>query len=729
MNAATYLKVLDPLRREFEATEQARVMGFTRSAFSFNTPAGACPNCNGSGYELVELQFLPDVYIRCPACDGRRFHPEVLDVRVKGKNIAEILSLPAEEVSRLFRDNEAVVQALCPLLDIGLGYLSLSQPVPTLSGGESQRLKLAKHLAGAQENGNILFILDEPTAGLHPANVSDLVGALQRLVDAGHSVVVVEHDMDVARTADWVIDLGPGGGAEGGRIIGQGSPEKVAELDTPTGQALRNTSLPELQGSAVHPPSPSSRKAAIHIAGAREHNLRNVEVDIPRNRLVAVTGVSGSGKSTLAFDVLYSEGRRRFLDCLPAYARQYLHPRPRPEVDRIEGLPPTVALEQKTSAAGSMSTAGTASEVYHYLRLLFAAAGVPYCPQCDVPGESADVAGIAGQIIEHFAGLDINIMAPVIRKRKGHHREVIERAKKLGFSRLRVDGIVYPSTEAPRLDRYRVHDIDLLVSSRPVRSEEYGRIRDDIEKALRFGGGTVTVAEASRGRERFYSTRTACPRCGSGLPTADPRLFTWSQRFGACPACGGTGTAPIKPDDGDPPPCPACGGMRLRPEALSFRLRGRNIGEVSHLPIQDLRTWVEGLTLREEVGRQILPELSGRLASLDRLGVGYLALDRAMNTLSTGEIQRIRICAELASSLRGACYILDEPTVGLHPRDVRSLMESLTELRDRGNTVVVVEHQEPVIRAADYVVDLGPGAGPLGGAIVRAGPPSVIARA
>ncbi|MBP8985122.1 MAG: excinuclease ABC subunit UvrA [Syntrophobacterales bacterium] len=729
MNAATYLKVLDPLRREFEATEQARVMGFTRSAFSFNTPAGACPNCNGSGYELVELQFLPDVYIRCPACDGKRFRPEVLDVRVKGKNIAEILSLPAEEVSRLFRDNEAVVQAIRPLLDIGLGYLSLSQPVPTLSGGESQRLKLAKHLAGAQENGNILFILDEPTAGLHPANVSDLVGALQRLVDAGHSVVVVEHDMDVARTADWVIDLGPGGGAEGGRIIGQGSPEKIAELDTPTGQALRNTSLPELQGSAVHPPSPSSRKAAIHIAGAREHNLRNVEVDIPRNRLVAVTGVSGSGKSTLAFDVLYSEGRRRFLDCLPAYARQYLHPRPRPEVDRIEGLPPTVALEQKTSAAGSMSTAGTASEVYHYLRLLFAAAGVPYCPQCDVPGESADVAGIAGQIIEHFAGLDINIMAPVIRKRKGHHREVIERAKKLGFSRLRVDGTVYPSTEAPRLDRYRVHDIDLLVSSRPVRSEEYGRIRDDIEKALRFGGGTVTVAEASRGRERFYSTRTACPRCGSGLPTADPRLFTWSQRFGACPACGGTGTAPAEPGDGEPPPCPACGGMRLRPEALSFRLRGRNIGEISRLPIQDLRTWVEGLVLKEEVGRQILPELSGRLASLDRLGVGYLALDRAMNTLSTGEIQRIRICAELASSLRGACYILDEPTVGLHPRDVRSLMESLTELRDRGNTVVVVEHQEPVIRAADHVVDLGPGAGPLGGAIVRAGPPYVIARA
>ncbi len=730
MNAATYLKVLDPLRREFEATEQARVMGFTRSAFSFNTPAGACPNCNGSGYELVELQFLPDVYIRCPACDGRRFRPEVLEVRVRGKNIAEILSLPAEEVSRLFQDNEAVVQALRPLLDIGLGYLSLSQPVPTLSGGESQRLKLAKHLAGAQKNGNTLFILDEPTAGLHPANVSDLVGALQRLLDAGHSAVVVEHDMDVARAADWVIDLGPGGGAEGGCIIGQGSPEKIAELDTPTGRALRNMPLPELRGSTVRLPSSSSRGAAIHIAGAREHNLRNVEVNIPRNRLVAVTGVSGSGKSTLAFDVLYSEGRRRFLDCLPAYARQYLRPRARPEVDRIEGLPPTVALEQKTSTAGSMSTAGTASEVYHYLRLLFAAAGVPYCPQCDVPGESADVAGIADQIIERFAGLDIHVLAPVIRKRKGHHREVIERAKKLGFSRLRVDGTIYPSTEVPRLDRYRVHDIDLLVSSRSVGPEEYGRIRDDIEKALRLGGGTVIVADASRDRERFYSTRTACPRCGSGLPTADPRLFTWSQRFGACPACGGAGTAPVEPDDGEPRPCPACGGTRLRPEALSFRLGGRNIGEVSRLPIRDLRTWVEGLTLKkQEIGRQILPELSGRLASLDRLGVGYLALDRAMNTLSTGENQRIRICAELASSLRGTCYILDEPTVGLHPRDVRSLLESLTELRNRGNTVIVVEHQEPVIRAADYVVDLGPGAGPLGGDIVRAGPPSVIARA
>jgi len=734
MNAATYLKILNPLRMAFARTEPALARGLSPSAFSFNTAAGACPHCKGSGFERVELQFLPDVFVRCPACDGLRFRPEVLEVRFRGHNIAEVLSLPAEEVARLFGDDEAIREALQPLLDIGLGYLSLAQPAPTLSGGEAQRLKLARYLSEARRAPNLLFILDEPTTGLHPANVSDLVAALHQLVDAGHSVVVVEHNMDVAKSADWIIDLGPEGGEEGGRVVGEGPPDKIATLDTPTGQALRKAEvgLPiSDQVSCAHPSirPPFSVRRHIRILGAREHNLHNLRIKIPRYRLTTVTGVSGSGKSTLAFDVLYAEGRRRFLDCLPAYARQYTRPLARPEVDRIEGLPPTVALEQKVSRAGAMSTAGTASEAYHYLRLLFASLGVPHCPACGLAGEAADASAIARRIADQFSGEEVLLLAPLIRKRKGHHREVLERAAKHGFQQVRIDGKIYDAAAPPKLDRYKVHDIEIVVARKKVRRPSSDGLVSGVERALQVGGGMVIAASARGEAERFYSMRQACPECGRGLPVPDPRLFTWSQKFGACPVCEGAGVVrSTGQEDGEEgPPCEACGGTRLRREALAIRIQGQNIGEIARLPIRDALAWVRRLgPMREEVSQRILPELIGRLTLLDNLGVGYLTLDRSTNTLATGEAQRIRIAAELASNLRGVCYVLDEPTVGLHPRDVKALLKALSDLREEGNTVVVVEHQEPVIRAADYVIDLGPGAGAHGGRVVTTGTPRAL---
>lgn len=736
MNAATYMQVLNPLRTAFASTRQARALGLGRSAFSFNSSAGACPHCKGSGYERVELQFLPDVYIRCPGCDGQRFRLDVLGVRFRGYNIAEVLSLPAGEVARVFSDDENILEALRPLLDIGLGYLSLSQSAPTLSGGEAQRLKLAKHLAEARKVQNLLFILDEPTTGLHPANISVLVTSLHQLVRAGHSVVMVEHDMDVARAADWIIDLGPEGGELGGRVVGQGPPAEIAKLDTLTGHSLRKTviwSLPEDQTArirSIRPERSSPRNQGIRIVGAREHNLDNLRMKLPRNRFIAVTGVSGSGKSTLAFDVLYAEGRRRFLDCLPAYARQYTPPLARPEVDRIEGIPPTVALEQKMSRAGPMSTAGTASEVYHYFRLLFASLGVPHCPKCGISGEAIDASRITERIEEDFTGQEVMILAPLIRKRKGHHREVIERAAKHGFDQVRIDGQIYSTEKPPRIERYKVHDVEVVVARRKVQAARPDEIRSDVERGLEVGGGMVIASVPGRGEDRFYSTRQACPECGSGLPVPDPRLFTWSQKFGACPLCEGSGAAwSVAEEENNPPPCRACGGTRLRPEALAVRVNNWSIGDVARLPIQDARAWVQNLgPMREEVGRRILPELLSRLTLLDKLGVGYLTLDRATNTLATGEAQRIRIAAELASNLRGVCYVLDEPTVGLHPRDVEALLQALLQLRDRGNTVVVVEHQEPVIRSADYVIDMGPGAGCWGGRLVKTGPPRTIER-
>jgi excinuclease ABC subunit A len=725
VNAATYLGVLEPLRKVLAATPEARRRGLTAAAFSFNSAAGQCATCNGAGYEKVEMQFLPDAFVRCAACDGRRYRPEVLEVRCRGVNIAELLDLPAAEVARLFGDFPAVRRALQPLLDIGLGYLTLSQPAPTLSGGEAQRLKLAGHLAAAAEGERRLFLLDEPTTGLHAADVRLLLDALHKLVDAGHSVVVVEHDMDVAASADWVLDLGPEAGEAGGRVVGDGTPEQVARLDTATGRALAMRSRSE-SGPAAPPSDPQATlPKSISIQGAREHNLQHVSVDLPRDRLVAVTGVSGSGKSTLAFDVLFAEGQRRFLDCLSTYVRQFIRPLARPEVDRLEGVPPTVALEQKLSRGTPLSTTGTASEVYHYLRLLYSRVGRVHCPRCGEPGQVATATGLAERLDAECAGAEVAVLAPLVQRRKGFHREVIEAAARRGVKQVRVDGALCDALPPPSLARHRLHDVDAVIDTVPARGDRLERLRAAVAQALEMGAG-VLIARA-RGTDRLYSTRRACPRCGTGLPAPDPRLFSWSQRFGACPSCEGFGAHGV--EEGDPRPCATCGGTRLRPEALAVKVAGRTIGQAAALTVTGLRAWLDEIgDLPPEVLERVMPELSGRLDFLAQLGLGYLTLDRGTDTLSTGEAQRIRIAAALASNLRGVCYVLDEPTVGLHARDSEALAQALFGLRDRGNTVVVVEHDERLIAAADHVVDLGPGAGPHGGRVVAQGTPADVAR-
>jgi excinuclease ABC subunit A len=753
VNAATYMKVLDPLRKAFAATAEAKARRMKPTAFSFNSAAGACPVCEGAGYERVEMQFLPDAFVRCAACDGRRFRPEVLEVRCKGLTIAEALDLPAAEVARLFHDARGVPRSLQPLLDLGLGYLSLSQPAPTLSGGEAQRLKLARALTEAEEQEARLYLLDEPTTGLHAVDVAVLLDALHRLVDAGHSVVVVEHNMEVAKAADWVLDLGPEAGAAGGRIVGEGTPETVAQRPTPTGRTLaealrpRRTTIERRRRKATRAAGTPARvpRAArrsrlrprkatdvIQILGAREHNLQRVTVDVPRDRLVAVTGVSGSGKSTLAFDVLFAEGQRRFLDCLSTYVRQFIRPLARPEVDRVEGVPPTVALEQKLSRGTPLSTVGTTSEVYHHLRLLWARLGEVHCPKCGLPGQVVDAAGLAARVAEDFPTGDLNVLAPLVRRRKGFHLDAMEAAARRGVTEVRIDGRSYDAAKPPRVDRFQIHDVEAVVGRVGKGRGRRARLEAAIARALQLSGGTVLAA--GRAGEHFYSTRRACPSCGSGLPAPDPRLFSWSQKYGACPACGGFGAPRVEGEEGErqrtDAPCRSCAGTRLRPEARAVRIAGRDIGEVAALTVKESRRWLGTLegALPPEVRDRVWPELTLRLELLDQLGLGYLTLERGANTLSTGEAQRIRIVAALASNLRGVCYVLDEPTVGLHPRDDEALTGALLGLRDRGNTVIVVEHEDSVIRAADHLIDLGPGAGPHGGRVVATGSPKKVAR-
>jgi excinuclease ABC subunit A len=465
--------------------------------------------------------------------------------------------------------------------------------------------------------------------------------------------------------------------------------------------------------------------SSIAILGAREHNLQHVTVELPRDRLVAVTGVSGSGKSTLAFDVLFAEGQRRFLDCLSTYVRQFIRPLARPEVDRLEGVPPTVALEQKLSRGTPMSTTGTASEVYHYLRLLYSRLGTVHCPGCGEPGEVSSASGVAAQIESAAAGAEVMLLAPLVQRRKGFHREVIEAAARRGARQVRVDGVMHDALLAPKLARHQLHDVEAVVATVPAGRDRLDAIEQGVLRALEMGRGLL-VAHAC-GRDHVHSTRRACPRCGTGLPAPDPRLFSWNQRFGACPECEGFGAHGV--EAGTPRPCKACSGTRLRPEALAVKVAGRDIGAVAALSVDEALAWVRALRdLPAEVMERILPELVGRLEFLCGLGLSYLTLDRGTDTLSTGEAQRIRIAAALASNLRGVCYVLDEPTVGLHARDSEALARALFGLRDRGNTVVVVEHDERLIRSADHVVDLGPAAGPHGGRLVAEGPPAVVAR-
>jgi len=725
-NALTFTKALAPIRRLLADTEAARAAGFGPGHFSFNTAGGRCEACRGEGFERVEMQFLSDVYLTCPVCRGRRFTDAVLAVHYRGHSIADIFEMTVDEGLAFFQDQKRIVTALEPLATAGLGYLRLGQPINTLSGGEAQRLKLSRHL-GRGDGRRRLLIFDEPTTGLHLDDIRALLKALHQLVDKGQSVVVVEHNPYVIQTADWVIDLGPEGGAAGGRIVAAGPPETlVACPESHTGRFLAPLlagAPPDRAPSAIADPKAaygSANGQAIHIAGAREHNLKNLTLDIPRHRLVALTGVSGSGKSTLAFDILFAEGQRRYLESLAPYVRQYMKILERPEVDRLTGLPPTVAIEQRVSHAGRRSTVATLTEIYHFLRLLFARLGRPHCPRCGQPLAALNREAMAARIRAEFSGRPARILAPKIANRKGMHKQVLERGRKAGCREAWVDGDIVELAPGMALDRFKRHTVAWVMGQIP---------EDDLESlvdtALAEGGGALMVVD-KHGATQAFSTDGICPACVVGVAAADdPQRFSFNSPLGACPRCEGLGT-----DARTGATCPDCGGSRLNPQALAVRIEGRTIWDWVSQPAPALGAILDELTIpdhRRPVAEPILAELRGRLELLERLGLGYLALSRGGATLSGGEAQRVRLAAQLGSNLAGAAYILDEPTIGLHPRDNRRLIEALQTLRDRGNTVVVVEHDEETIRAADTVIDLGPGAGDRGGTVVAAGSPAEVA--
>ncbi len=760
-NPASYVGAFDAIRALFAAEPAALERKYTPGTFSFNSGNGRCPTCSGNGFEHVEMQFLSDVYLRCPDCNGRRYRDEILEIRREGSdgrraNIAEVLDMTVTEALSFFRDSREVCARLAPLADVGLEYVTLGQPVPTLSGGEAQRLKLAGHLAQAGSvlssitHKGKLFLFDEPTTGLHFQDVTRLLLAFRKLLAAGHSMLVIEHNLDVIRASDWIIDLGPEGGEGGGEVVCTGTVAEVRnQRRSHTARALVEYEQ-ALTGAVSAPPPavaesaaryaavPAAARREIVIHNAREHNLKSIDARIPRNRFTVITGVSGSGKSTLAFDILFNEGQRRYLESLNAYARQFVQPAARPDVDAIFGIPPTVAIEQRTSRGGRKSTVATLTEIYHFLRLLYVKLGTQYCPDCNVAIEPQSAASIAARLLRDYRGKRIGLLAPLVVARKGYYTDLAKWAHKKGFKTLRVDGHPLPTAKWPRLSRFKEHTIELPVAELQVGGRTDTELHQALGRALDFGKGLVHVLGPDAARVTVFSTKRACPSCGHSFPEPDPRLFSFNSKHGWCESCYGTGVAMSGFDaeqtgeehwwnewlDDEPRPCSACDGRRLNPVALNVRFRDRSIAELTHEPVQRTAEFFARLKLaarERQIARDLLAEIRSRLAFLARVGLGYLQLDRSAPTLSGGEAQRIRLAAQLGSNLQGVCYVLDEPTIGLHPRDNGILLDSLAELSSHHNTLVVVEHDEDTIRRADHVLDLGPGAGVLGGEIVAAG--------
>jgi excinuclease ABC subunit A len=783
-NPVSYVGAFDGIRRLFAAEPLSRERAYTAGTFSFNSGTGRCPACSGSGFEHIEMQFLSDVYLRCPDCDGRRFRSDVLDVRLyppgaarsgqTGRSVADVLDMTVSEACEFFSDSPDILAALAPLAAVGLGYVSLGQPVPTLSGGEAQRLKLAGYLGrppeaalrdgqARQGTKGTLFLFDEPTTGLHFDDIATLLGAFRQLVHAGHSVVVIEHNLDVIRASDWIIDLGPEGGDAGGRVVCAGTPAEVAGCaESRTGVALRTSGLAAFKGekkprkksapaARSHELLPGVADNAIVIRHAREHNLKNIDLSLPRDAFSVITGVSGSGKSTIAFDILFAEGQRRYLESLNAYARQFVQPARRPDVDGVYGVPPTVAIEQRTSRGGRKSTVATLTEIYPFLRLLFVKLGIQHCPDCGVPIQPQTPDAIAARLLKTFRGRKISVLAPLVTARKGYYTDLAAWAAGKGFEHLRVDGALAPTAAWPRLDRFKEHTIELPVGSVKVSAERERPLRELIGRGLDFGKGVIRVAAEGPGGKPasrdspVFSTRRACPSCGRSFEELDPRLFSYNSAHGWCPSCYGTGLQLSGFDreqtgeeiwwndwwGGSEKTCPDCDGERLRPEALAVKFRGRSISEFARSSVAELAAQVRALSFspREaEIARDLVSEILSRLSFLQRVGLSYLTLDRSAPTLSGGEAQRIRLASQLGSNLRGVCYILDEPTIGLHARDNLALLDTLHALRRKGNTVVVVEHDEETIRQAEHIVDLGPGGGTNGGRIMAQGDLAAIIR-
>jgi excinuclease ABC subunit A len=732
-NPATYSGAWDLVRDLYASLPEAKLRGYAKGQFSFNVAGGRCEACQGAGVRTIEMSFLADVEIPCETCSTRRFNRETLEVLWKGKSIADVLEMTIAEAVEFFAAHKKLHRILETMARVGLGYVHLGQTATTLSGGEAQRLKLASELhrppvkkrgaIGTEAIGRTVYLLDEPTTGLHFQDVRVLVGALQALVEVGHTVLVIEHNTDLVKTADLLIEMGPEGGVRGGRVLAVGTPEQIARTDTPTGHvlaALKDFGGQPVAFAAERPPaSYGTGGGDLEIRGARRNNLRGIDVSLPRGKMTVVTGVSGSGKTSLAFDTIFAEGQRRYVECLSTYARRFLGRLDRAPVDSVRGLAPSIAIDQRNSGGNARSTVATVTELQDHFRLLWANLGVPHCPTCDAEVRAFGPSGGA----DHLA-----------RTRPGKGRLVAKLPagtksawlREQGFVRGWVAGSGGKEGGGKEVDLETVETVAAVVVDRfDPNDVDRARVAEAIALAYRFGhdratfhGATATVPLAQAAQ---------CPDHGRiHTEPLTPRHFSFNHWLGACPACDGIGRQLL---GSVYVPCPGCKGGRLKEALLSVRFAGMGIGALGAMTVDEASTWFTGLKLHAldaRIAEQPLREVRARLGFLSSVGLGFLTLGRTADTLSGGEAQRIRLASQLGGGLTGVIYVLDEPTIGLHPRDTARLLDTLEKLTDNENTLVVVEHDPETIRRADHVIDLGPGAGEYGGRVIGSAPPDKL---
>ncbi|MEO1614200.1 MAG: excinuclease ABC subunit UvrA [Planctomycetota bacterium] len=854
-NPATYVKVFDEIRNLFAKLPEAKTRGYTASRFSFNVDGGRCAGCDGNGATRLEMDFLADIWVTCPVCQGKRYNRETLSVKFKDASIADVLEMDIADALKLFKNVPKIAEKLQTLVDVGLEYLKLGQPSPTLSGGEAQRIKLSRELS-KRETGSTLYVLDEPTTGLHFAALELLLKVIHGLADRGNTVVIVEHNMDVIKTADHVIDLGPEGGAGGGEIVVAGRPIEVAKhTESHTGAALAKSMKVKRRKSKRTDRVPVTELAApperarthVVVESASEHNLKSVSAEIPRDSMTVFCGPSGSGKSSLAMDTIYAEGQRRYVESLSSYARQFIGQVQKPKVERIEGLSPAVALEQKNLGHSPRSTVGTVTEVFDYLRILMARLGTRYCPDCEIEVGTQTPDEITDKVMSLGEGTRALLLAPIEVAAGEASQDTWQSLRSQGYQRVRIDGVTFELDEAPSLDPRRKQSVQVLVDRLAVREDERSRISDSVEQGLSLGVGVVQLAIADTEREEkhwetiTHSQHLVCGKCGRSFPTLTPHHFSFNSSVGWCQQCEGlgiqTGTNPaalidspkmslqegasllwpdvsqdvsiwmlralqretgipadvpfidltasqrrmlfhgfgerwieVRGSDAKPKSksttrlfryqfkgfypaleaasrltpglrgrleqfvaeidCSACHGSRLREEAAACRFREMTIADMVHMPLDRLEPRIRSWKLdrrEKKIAGELMSEVLSRLRFLLDVGLNYLTLHRGAATLSGGEAQRIRLAAQLGSGLCGVLYVLDEPTIGLHPRDNLRLISALHRLRDLGNTLLVVEHDRDVIAGSDYLCDFGPRAGRHGGRIVASGGPGNVA--
>ncbi|MCR9292599.1 MAG: excinuclease ABC subunit UvrA [bacterium] len=859
-NPATYVKVFDEIRSLFVGLPEAKRRGYQPGRFSFNVAGGRCEACEGNGSNRLEMDFLADLWVTCPVCDGRRYNHETLQVKFKDRSISDVLDMDIQQALELFENVPKIAEKLQTLHDVGLDYIKLGQPSPTLSGGEAQRIKLAKELS-RRDTGRTLYLLDEPTTGLHFHDIRLLLQVLQDLVDKGNTVLVIEHNLDVIKAADWLIDVGPEGGQEGGNIVFTGTPDEIVHVpESHTGRSLaKHLSAPPIQPSKKKRAkttttkgnsknSPRFQSPTLTVQGAIEHNLKDLSIEIPHHTLSVFCGPSGSGKSSLAMDTIYAEGQRRYVESLSSYARQFVGQMPKPKVERIEGLAPSVAIEQKSVAHNPRSTVGTVTEIYDYLRVLMARLGEPHCPNCDVPVTNQTADDIATHLLSREEGTRLIITAP-LRWQPSHDPDNLwQDLRTSGLVRVRVNGRTHSLNEPPQLSSTLSYDLEAVVDRITISEKNRSRISESVELALSLGNGTLLTLEPRDDIDEIHwsvtrhSQHLACRTCGYSLEPLTPHSFSFNSPLGWCPDCEGlgtqTGTSPallldshLSLQEGairlwpaldehskselpmtelagpmlqtfckavgipmDVPvekltggqrrsilhgtgdrwysitttkdvefefqwkglfpalehasrlspslrnklnpfvaevACSACDGSRLRPESAAAKFRGLTVGDYTQGTLKWLHEQISGWKLskrEQQIAGELVRELLARTSFLLDVGLDYLSLSRPANTLSGGESQRIRLSSQLGSGLCGVLYVLDEPTIGLHPRDNTRLISALQKLRDLGNTLVVVEHDREVIEASDLLCDFGPGAGRYGGELVGQGSPKQVAR-